>query len=84
MSQQGLARTQQLLQVIGAQLPSIAQASETPGLELRGFIHGALHRSGIPFDNSIATVVLGLVQLIGPQEEASQPSPPLDDRIADT
>ena len=65
MSAQGLQRTQQVLNVIGQQLPSIAQASETEGINLAQFIHGALTRSGVQLFPEVAAFVSGLVVMIG-------------------
>jgi hypothetical protein len=65
MSQQGLQRASQLLQVIGTQLPSIAQASEM-NVDLRQFIYGALLRSGVQPTSEIESFVSALVELIGP------------------
>ena len=86
MSQQGLARTQQLLQVIGAQLPSIAQASETPGIDIAQFIHGAVMRSGVQYFDGLGRFIHSLAECIGPATPQATPDgpPPLDDRIADT
>ena len=78
MSQSGLQRTQQLLQVIGTQLPSIAQASEVPGLNLSQFIQGAIARSGVQFHQDALPLITALTHLIGPPEVMPAPvQPPL-------
>ena len=86
MSQQGLQRTQQLLQVIGAQLPSIAQAVDmlTESM-VRGFVVGVLQRSGVEITPNVGAVVNALVALAEPRRDpALAPAPPVNDRIADT
>lgn len=69
MSVQGLQRTQQLLNVIGQQLPSIAEASETHGISIRGFMVGTLTRSGVTVTPDVNEVVVALAALIGPSTE---------------
>ena len=90
MSQQGLQRTQQLLQVIGAQLPSIAQASAMlTASDLRAFVYGTLQRSGVEITQALPPVVNALVELIEPiadppLQAATPACLPVDDAIADT
>jgi hypothetical protein len=92
MSQQGLQRTQQLLQVIGAQLPSIAQASTMLcANDLREFVYGTVQRSGTQFTREVIPALNALIDLIEPIPNPEPPQappdtclPPLDDRIADT
>ena len=71
MSQQGLARTQQLLQVIGQQLPSIAQASETPGIDLLSFVYGTLIRCGLQPANDLIRFVSAVVGVIDPPQNSA-------------
>ena len=77
MSAQGLVRTQQVLNAIGSNLPGIAQASETEGVNLAQFIHGALARSGVQLFPEVAAFVSGLVAMIGTPtvQQASQDQP---------
>lgn len=75
MSMQGLQRAQQLLNVIGQQFPSIAQASEM-GVPLGPFITGILLRTGfaqpnMPLTPDVDNVVSGIAMLVG----APDPSP---------
>jgi hypothetical protein len=68
MSQQGIQRTAQLLQLIQQQFPAIAQAAETPGVELTEFLYGTFTRSGIQPTAEVWTMIQTLVTLIGPRD----------------
>jgi hypothetical protein len=85
MSAQGLQRTQQVLQVIGTQLPSIAQAVNmlTESM-VRGFVVGALQNSGVEITPNVGAVVNALVALAEPRRDPALVPAPVDDRIADT
>jgi len=50
MSQQGIQKAAQLLNALGQQLPAIAQASETEGVDVAAFTRGLLTRVGVPAD----------------------------------
>lgn len=77
MSQQGLQKVQQVLQILGTQLPSIAQAHDTPGIvNLFSFLAGVVQRHGVPLDEPIANLLGALTVLIG--ELPQIPAPPPD------
>jgi hypothetical protein len=82
LSQQSLQKTQQVLNLVGQQLPAIFQAANTPGLDLRTFVSGTIFRGGVAIDAHVAEFVAGLCVLMA---DLPQPAPQVvDDPIAQT
>jgi hypothetical protein len=75
VSQQGIARTQHLLNLVGQQFPSIVQAAETHGVDLTQFCYGLFVRSGVQPTAEVWTFIAALNGLIGPKDAPPVPVP---------
>jgi hypothetical protein len=85
LSQQSLQKTQQVLNLVGQQLPAIFQAASTRKLDaqdIHEFVCGTIFRGGVSVDPKVSAYVSGLC---GMMIDEPQPAPQIvDDPIAET